>query len=322
MAKEFNERSNDEYNPSACETNNFVETEKFHELNDQACETAINPDEYNEDTSSRKKVAQGRRQQNGQSTSSLVSKLSALAGTTAAALVGVVIFVAVAIVPAYKQNSTFLTAEFTSLASVGTEICYALDLGSSDESFVVTDEVYEDTTLNVSNSFTNRSYKLSDIGLVGKVEGLKESVTYTLSVEYDGVRVCEKQIKTGSVSTPSIMVGEQCRCGVDGNLYFWFMFSGDVSAFSDFEVYLTDEYEHRSDWTADNFYSEDGSVICTEITEEDETYGSYYKQGYRYITFEQAIRVSGVLGGGYATIHISYSVYGDADTLILTDVEI
>ncbi|MCD8200520.1 MAG: hypothetical protein LUD47_00415 [Clostridia bacterium] len=369
MPNEYNDSDMRETNTQANETstyfeasNSFLETDRAKEEADEAKEYGMDSDLAG-DGGGNDDDNNNRNNSGSSNTSDTMNSLSSLTGGATAALSGafasvIAVVAVVAVAPAMSSGYTPLTADFTSLTAIVrevedeedlsinkyTDICYTIELGSEDEEFEVTPDLYSDINISLTNRYTDRTYTLEEMGgLSGRFEDVKEGTKYSVSLEYDGCLIGQQYITTSSTEQgPELKVVYRCNCSVDGTFHLMFFFGGDVSAFSNFSATLTDSYGNVSEWVpGDDFVDEMGSVIYTDVDADpegdayrfffvngdlegedaDEVYAAALseldEEGYIYVTAVQKIKVIGAaLGGKSATLTITYDVYGDTQTLV------
>ncbi|MCD8205073.1 MAG: hypothetical protein LUD29_00455 [Clostridia bacterium] len=333
MPGEYNDPNIRETNTTANETSNIIETVRNAAEADTETESPAEAAEFG--TSTAGGAAPSGNDNNNDNTQQVMNQLSGLSGGATAAISGafasvVAVVAAVTVLPA--AATTPLTAEFVSLTSVvseqdTTDICYSLELGSTDEEFEVTPDLYPYITISLTNRYTDRTYTLEEMGgLTGRFEDVKDGTKYSVSLEYDGCLVLQEYITTDPGPGPSIDVVYRCRCSIDGTFHLQFFFGGDVSAFTNFSASLTDTYGNVSTWTpGDDFCDEWGNVLYRDVDFENDDYTDYFGEdeevyaeevekrqeaGFKYVTEVQKIKVTGALGGSFADLTITYDVYG------------
>ena len=175
--------------------------------------------------------------------SSAIAGAATAAATAVAAIVGAIAFFNADLIDTADVN-----LNINSIQVLDTSLSYDIDASCN-----------EPLVLSVYNDFYNFSISLENGSNVGEVEGLTENMNYTFVITYKGLIsdavAYQNVIKTLAPIrvTEFYEVAWECRCAVDGYLYFLMSFDDDFGYWSSFTASLTDDFGNVSycDFTDD-----------------------------------------------------------------------
>ncbi len=219
---------NSELNSFNLNNTNVPEEVLLGEQNDNDVVNNLKEGEENADLSNVTRLAGA--------SSSAVAGVATAAATAVAAIVG-----AIAFFNADLINTADVNLNVNSIQVLDTSLSYDIDASCN-----------EPLVLSVYNDFYTYTVPLENGNNKGEVKDLIENMNYTFAITYKGLISDAVAYKNTVKTLAPIRVTEfyevawECRCAVDGYLYFLMSFDDDFNYWSSFTASLTDDFGNVS----------------------------------------------------------------------------